>query len=109
MGRLGMRLSLWGFGFGIVLARPLVDPNHSVGAQPPIPPPPGGGNPAASQPDTNAEVLTRGPIHEAFAIPVNTGRKTGLVVPRQPPNPDRGNPPGGQTGGGKRGVDPRLF
>lgn len=31
------------------------------------------------------EVLTRGPVHEAFAEPVTLDNQTGLVVPRQPP------------------------
>ncbi|MFZ0035553.1 MAG: hypothetical protein WAK60_11285 [Sedimentisphaerales bacterium] len=37
--------------------------------------------PAQEQP----EVLTRGPVHEAFAEPVNLQIQAGLVVPNQPP------------------------
>jgi hypothetical protein len=37
--------------------------------------------PAQEQP----EVLTRGPVHEAFAEPVNLQIQEGLVVPNQPP------------------------
>jgi len=42
------------------------------------PPPP---TPAQEQP----EVLTRGPVHEAFAEPVNLQVQEGLVAPTQPP------------------------
>ena len=42
------------------------------------PPPP---TPAQEQP----EVLTRGPVHEAFAEPVNLQVQAGLVAPQQPP------------------------
>jgi len=41
-------------------------------------PPP---TPAEEQP----EVLTRGPVHEAFAEPVNLQVQAGLVAPQQPP------------------------
>ncbi len=37
--------------------------------------------PAQEQP----EVLSRGPVHEAFAEPVNMQLQTGLVAPQQPP------------------------
>jgi hypothetical protein len=57
----------------------------------PQPPPPGSENSAPADP--NVEVLTRGPIHEAYAIPVNTGRTAGMVVPKQPPNPVEEIPP----------------
>jgi hypothetical protein len=63
-----------------------------VVGQPALPQPPGVSNQEAALPD-NAEVLTRGPVHEAYAIPVNTGRKAGLVVPRQPPNAIEEIPP----------------
>jgi hypothetical protein len=42
------------------------------------PPPP---TPAAEQP----EVLTSGPVNEAFAEPVNLENQTGIVTPSQPP------------------------
>jgi hypothetical protein len=42
-----------------------------------VPPP----MPAQEQP----EVLTRGPVHEAFAEPVNLEFQAGLVAPTQPP------------------------
>ncbi len=46
---------------------------HRRRAAPPIP--------AQEQP----EVLTRGPVHEAFAEPVNLQVQAGLVAPNQPP------------------------
>ncbi len=39
-----------------------------------------------------AGVITRGPIHEAFAEPVNSGAVTSLVVPKRPPQPIREEP-----------------
>jgi len=57
-------------------------------------PPP---TPAEEQP----EVLTRGPVHEAFAEPVGLEVQAGLLVPAQPPaniveNPPANRPTGGQ-------------
>jgi hypothetical protein len=56
------------------------------------PPPPAPTDPnnmaAAQQPaeDPNVEVMTRGPVHEAYAMPVSQGQAAaGVVVPRQPP------------------------
>ncbi len=45
--------------------------------------------PSASMPAGHAgmEVMNRGPIHEAFAEPVNAGAVRPLVVPKQPPAP----------------------
>lgn len=45
--------------------------------------------PAQEQP----EVLTRGPVHEAFAEPVSIQTQTGLIVPVQPPAPVDEVPP----------------
>ncbi len=73
-------------GFGLFLLCGWWTQTAQVVGQPAVPQPPGANNAEPAQPGPNAEVLTRGPIHEAFAIPVNTGRKTGLVVPRKPPN-----------------------
>ena len=39
------------------------------------------------------EVLSRGPIHEAFASPVVFNATPGLIVPKQPPNPIEEQPP----------------
>jgi hypothetical protein len=39
------------------------------------------------------DVLTRGPIHEAFAEPVNSRPQPGPVIPKQPPAPIEEEPP----------------
>src|SRR5258706_3577375 len=49
------------------------------------PPPP----PAEEQP----EVLTRGPVHEAFAQPVNLEPQAGVIAPNQPPANIEEEPP----------------
>ena len=41
----------------------------------------------AAPTDPNAEVLTRGPVHEAYAVPLAAGQTAGVIVPRQPANP----------------------
>src|SRR5438105_1908609 len=43
--------------------------------------------------DGQGEVLTRGPVHEAFAEPVQFNPKPGAVVPKQPPAPIEELPP----------------
>jgi len=64
---------------------------------PPLPPDPNGAvagdpNPSA-QPDPNGEVLTRGPVHEAYAVPLSAGQTTGMIVPKQPAAPIEEVPP----------------
>ncbi len=64
-------------------------------AQDAPPPPPAPGDPngmAAPVPagapaeDPNVQVMTRGPVHEAYAMPVTQGQAAaGIIVPRQPP------------------------
>ena len=51
--------------------------------------------PAAGDPgqDQDVQVLTRGPVHEAFALPVVHDPKPGLTVPKQPPAPVEERPP----------------
>jgi hypothetical protein len=49
---------------------------EAIGQAPPIP--------SAEQP----EVLTRGPVNEAFAHPVNLEDQTGLIAPTEPPAED---------------------
>ena len=39
------------------------------------------------------QVLTRGPVHEAFALPVVNDPKPGLTVAKQPPAPVEEEPP----------------
>ncbi len=43
--------------------------------------------------DPGAQVLTRGPVHEAFAEPVVFDPKSGPVIPKQPPAPVEEAPP----------------
>src|SRR5262245_66206900 len=43
--------------------------------------------------DSNVEVLTRGPIHEAYASAVDTQPQPGLLAPKQPPDPIEEMPP----------------
>jgi len=57
-------------------------------------PPP---TPAQEQP----EVLTRGPVHEAFAEPVDLQVQAGLVTPSQPPANIGENPPAERPTGGQ--------
>ena len=57
-------------------------------------PPP---TPAEEQP----EVLTRGPVHEAFAEPVDLQVQAGLVAPSQPPANIMENPPSDKPAGGQ--------
>ncbi len=60
-------------------------------AQATIPPPPVLGDTtnttdtAGSTSQTGMEAMTRGPVHEAFAQPVNTGGTQPFIVPKKPP------------------------
>ena len=47
----------------------------------------------AAEADPNVEVMTRGPVHEAFATPVNAGQTAGLIIPKQPADPIDEVPP----------------
>jgi hypothetical protein len=47
----------------------------------------------AANTDQSTEVLTRGPIHEAFAEVVNYNPQPGIVVAKQPPDPIAEVPP----------------
>ncbi|MGA2619041.1 MAG: hypothetical protein ABSF26_15645 [Thermoguttaceae bacterium] len=58
------------------------------------PPPPMDPNGAAiAQSDPNAEVLTRGPVHEAYAAPLTAGQTAGVIVPKRPAAPIEEVPP----------------
>ncbi len=65
------------------------------------PPPPAGDGPALAAPEGQApaagqtapEILTRGPIHEAFAEVVNYNPQAGQAVTKQPPAPIEEMPP----------------
>jgi hypothetical protein len=65
--------------------------------QPAPPPPPvpaeAAGNPAAANADPNVEVLTRGPVHEAYATPGAAQPTAGLIVPKRPADPVEEMPP----------------
>ena len=43
--------------------------------------------------DPNVEVMTRGPVHEAYAVPVTAGQTAGMIVPKQPASPIEEVPP----------------
>lgn len=70
---------------------------------PPPPPVPDQGPAADAGPDDGApqgaQVLTRGPIHEAFAEPVVYDPRPGPIVPKQPPAPIVETPPDQQPEG----------
>ena len=57
------------------------------------PPPPVDSNMAAAATDPNVEVMTRGPVHEAYAVPVSAGQTAGMIVPRPAPAPVEEVPP----------------
>lgn len=88
---------------------PVVRP-PSVEAGLPAPPPYEADVPAATPPPepgppstgTSVEVLTRGPVHEAFAAPVVYNPEPGIVVPRAPLPPIEEMPPS------LRPADPRA-
>ena len=54
---------------------------------------PGGPPPATADLAEGAQVLTRGPVHEAFAEPVVFDPRPGPVVPKEPPPPVEELPP----------------
>ena len=57
------------------------------------PPPPVDSNTAAAATDPNVEVMTRGPVHEAYAVPVSAGQTAGIIVPKPAPAPVEEVPP----------------
>lgn len=66
---------------------------QTVPAQAPAADPPRTANP------TGAEVLTRGPVHEAFAQPASTGIARPLIIPKQPPEAIEESPPDAKPAG----------
>jgi hypothetical protein len=64
-------------------------------AQDDVPPPTGNaaGQAAAVEADANVEVLTSGPVHEAFANPLTLQAEEGLVISEAPPEPIDELPP----------------
>ena len=55
------------------------------------------------------EVLTRGPVHEAFAETVTFDPEPGIVVSQAPPDPIEEIAPDQRPEGRQRGLDPRLL
>ena len=55
--------------------------------------PAGPGRRAGRPHDEKVEVLTRGPLHEAYAMPVESSRTAGMIVAKQPPAPVEEVPP----------------
>src|SRR5438093_8875804 len=49
--------------------------------------------PAPADADEGVEVLTRGPVHEAFAETIAFDPQPGIVVPKAPPDPIEELPP----------------
>jgi len=68
------------------------DPNQAVSGDPNVA--------APAQADPNGEVLTRGPVHEAYAVPLSAGQTTGMIVPKQPAAPIEEVPPDMKPEGG---------
>jgi len=52
-----------------------------------------GGDAREADDDKNVEVLTRGPVHEAFAQPYSTDPAVNPIVPKKPPDPIEEVPP----------------
>ena len=65
--------------------------------------------PSPSNAEQGVQVLTRGPVHEAFAETVTFDAESGIVVPKAPPAAIEELPPDQKTRGGQRHVDPRLL
>jgi len=68
--------------------QPGVPEEQPTSPAPPLPPEEGAASiapPALPEEPAGTEVLTRGPVHEAFAEPVNLQVEADLVVPDQPP------------------------
>jgi hypothetical protein len=64
-----------------------------LGQEPPPAPEPGGIGPAGGAATPGMDVLTRGPIHEAFAQPASSGGVPSLIIPQKPPDPIEEVPP----------------
>ena len=72
--------------------------------------PPGAQAPAGDPADPqDPQVLTRGPIHEAFAAPVVHDPASGPVIAKQPPDPIQEMPPDQKPSRPERPVDPGLL
>ncbi|MGA2254101.1 MAG: YXWGXW repeat-containing protein [Thermoguttaceae bacterium] len=98
---------LWLSGIGLLaMLGAVISVAQAQDVPPPLPAGPGGAVPvdpngvAAGQPDPNGEVMTRGPIHEAYAVPLSAGQTAGMIVPKQPPAPIEEVPPDMKPEGG---------
>ena len=65
--------------------------------------------PGPADAEAGVQVLTRGPVHEAFAETVTFDPEPGIVVPKTPPAAIEGAAARPETGGGQRRMDPRLL
>ena len=70
-------------GAGLCLAAMIV--LSALAQEKPPPPPPMDDLPREALSQDDVEVLTRGPVHEAFAEPLANDPEAGLIVPRKPP------------------------
>jgi hypothetical protein len=91
-----MKKLLW---FPMAAGMAIIAINHPVRAQAPadsagMPP----SVPSEELP-AGSEVLTRGPVHEAFAKPVTTDPQAPLVISKQPPEPLQEMPPAEKPAG----------
>ncbi len=71
--------------------QPGVPPFDRTAAPDEPPPVPEANRPAPA--DSQPQVLTRGPIHEAYAQPSGSGPRPGPIAPREPPKPLAEVPP----------------
>ena len=76
---------------GITESDDATPPSADVSPSNDVTPPPADG--AAAEEQDGVEVLTHGPVHEAFAQPMSEDMEDGLVVPEAPPEPIDELPP----------------
>lgn len=91
-------LAVWWLQGSPTPAQELIAPPPTLAAPPTFASPSTESTPAETVPapaavDPNVEVLTRGPIHEAYASPVTNAAGPGMVVPKRPPEPVEEQPP----------------
>src|SRR5262249_2984344 len=89
---MGKRIKLIAFGLGLTVFGPWMSMACAQEVPPP-PPPMDAGAAVPGQADPNVEVMTRGPVHEAYATPVTAGQSAGMIVPKQPAAPIEEVPP----------------
>ena len=76
----------------LAILGPLMSLARAQDVPPPLPVDPNA-MAAPAPADPNVEVMTRGPVHEAYAVPVSAGQTAGVIVPKQPANPIEEVPP----------------